>query len=54
MKKIILKLIFVFNLLGIDLIKSVKFLRGIPFYINNYKKLRKQMKMVIKSLLSLQ
>lgn len=44
MKKIILKLVFVFNLLGIDLIKMVKFLLGIPFFIKNYEKLKKQMK----------
>jgi len=44
MKKILLKIIFTFNLIGLDLIKFICFIRGISFYYRDYSLLKKQMK----------
>lgn len=44
MKKILLKIIFLFNLIGFDLIKFISIFRGLFFFNRDYHHLKKQMK----------
>lgn len=44
MKNNLLRIIFIFNLLGVNLIKLFYFFRGLPFYYRDYKKIKKQLK----------
>jgi hypothetical protein len=43
-KRMLLKIIFCFNLIGFDVVKFMAFLKGIPFFISDFMILKKQMK----------